>query len=351
MADYPPTEIIDMIIVYGFCGNNAREAARQYAERYPNRRHPDHKTILRLIERGRAGELKRKRRKKPLNNDEAIIVTVLGMVVMNPHISQRQISRELDISQATVCRILRANHYHPYHISLNQSLSDEDKVLRVRFCRWALGQQADHMFFFHTMFSDEATFQSDGELNRHNSHYYSENNPHWVRHVDHQHRWKVTVWCGILNGHIIGPYFFDGNVTQQAYLHLLQNELPAMLQEVDEEIIERMWLQQDGAPAHFARIVREFLNLNYPNRWIGRGGPVAWPPRSPDLTPPDFFLWGYLKNIVYSTVPTTPEDLKERIRQACRSIPENVLRKTVNAFERRVRLCIDQNGGTFENLL
>jgi hypothetical protein len=34
-------------------------------------------------------------------------------------------------------------------------------------------------------------------------------------------------------------------------------------------------------------------------RWIGRGGSITWPPRSPDLTPLDFFLWGYAKNIVY----------------------------------------------------
>ena len=42
-----------------------------------------------------------------------------------------------------------------------------------------------------------------------------------------------------------------------------------------------MWLMQDGAPAHFSRIVREFLNNNYTNRWIGRRGPIAWPARGP----------------------------------------------------------------------
>jgi hypothetical protein len=32
------------------------------------------------------------------------------------------------------------------------------------------------------------------------------------------------------------------------------------------------WFQQDGAPPHFAANVRDFLNQEYPNRWIGRGG-------------------------------------------------------------------------------
>ena len=48
----------------------------------------------------------------------------------------------------------------------------------------------------------------------------------------------------------------------------------------------------DGAPAHFSIAARQVLNDKYPNRWIGRGGPVPWPPRSPDLTPLDFFFMG-----------------------------------------------------------
>jgi len=352
MADYPPSEIIDMIGIFYAANNNAREAARQYRDRYPDRRHPDHKTILSLTARARTGLMKRKRSKKPLNNDDAIILTILGMVIMNPHISQRQISRELNVSSATVSRILRANHIHPYHITLNQELSDNDKILRVTFCRWAVDKiQFEPTFFSRVMFSDESAFESNGMLNRHNSHYYSDINPHWVRHVDNQHRWKVIVWCGILDSHIVGPYFFYDNVTGESYLRMLRDVLPRMLESVDENTVQRMWLQQDGAPPHYARLVRDFLNLTYQRRWIGRGGHIAWPPRSPDLTSPDFFLWGYLKNIVYQTAPTTAEDLKDRIRRACRSIPANVLRKTVDAFEKRLQLCIQQNGGTFEHLL
>ena len=43
------------------------------------------------------------------------------------------------------------------------------------------------------------------------------------------------------------------------------------------------------------------LNESFPNRWLGRGGPVAWPPRSPDLTPLDYYLWGHMKTLVYET--------------------------------------------------
>ena len=98
-----------------------------------------------------------------------------------------------------------------------------------------------------------------------------------------------------------------------------------------------MWLQQDVAPLHFALIVRELLNLNFNERWIGQGGPFEWPPCSPDLTSPNFFSWGYIENVVFAQRPTTREDLMERIRRACSAISRETLLKTVDGFERRLR--------------
>jgi hypothetical protein len=56
----------------------------------------------------------------------------------------------------------------------------------------------------------------------------------------------------------------------------------------------------DDAPAHFRLTVRDILKNTYHDRWIGRGGPTAWPPRSPDFNPPDFHLRGHLKPLVYA---------------------------------------------------
>ena len=71
-------------------------------------------------------------------------------------------------------------------------------------------------------------------------------------------------------------------------------------------------LQMDGAP-HFHRNVRELLNRVLQQRWIGRTAKgdyhlLPWPPRSPDLTPCDFFLWEFVKDSVY--VPTLPTSLR-----------------------------------------
>jgi len=48
------------------------------------------------------------------------------------------------------------------------------------------------------------------------------------------------------------------------------------------------------------------------DRVISKG---LWPPRSPDLTPPDYFLWGYLKGIVYQNEPRTIDALKANITE------------------------------------
>ncbi|GFY05206.1 uncharacterized protein TNCV_2206521 [Trichonephila clavipes] len=62
--------------------------------------------------------------------------------------------------------------------------------------------------------------------------------------------------------------------------------------------------QQDGAPSHGHVSIRDWLNITVPNQWIGPKEPpdkacIAWPPRSPDLTPCDFYLWGVIKACVH----------------------------------------------------
>ena len=71
---------------------------------------------------------------------------------------------------------------------------------------------------------------------------------------------------------------------------------------------------QDGAPPHFAIVVREWLNTQFPGKCMGRCGSHKWPARSPDLTPCDFFLWDWLKKQVNSTKPRNLEELDGRIR-------------------------------------
>lgn len=80
-------------------------------------------------------------------------------------------------------------------------------------------------------------------------------------------------------------------------------------------------------------------------------GPSAWPPRSPDLTPMDFFLWGTVKSDVYSFAATTQEDMVQRIRQSFQRITPAILDNVRRSFRRRIMSCVAQNGQHFEQLL
>jgi hypothetical protein len=83
-------------------------------------------------------------------------------------------------------------------------------------------------------------------------------------------------------------------------------------------------------------------------RWIGRGGRIAWPPRSPDLTPLDFFLWGYVKNIVYQVKINDLQHLKARMRDAVATVTPNMLQATRNEVEYRLDICHATKGAHIE---
>ncbi|GFX84108.1 uncharacterized protein TNCV_4859161 [Trichonephila clavipes] len=75
--------------------------------------------------------------------------------------------------------------------------------------------------------------------------------------------------------------------------------------ELNNHDVQELWFQQDGATCHTARATIDLLKDTFGDRLISRFGPVNWPPRSCDLTPLDYFLWGYVKSLVYADKPQT----------------------------------------------
>jgi hypothetical protein len=101
----------------------------------------------------------------------------------------------------------------------------------------------------------------------------------------------------------VGPIFFSETVTAEKYQDIIMQFISLLNEE------ERFcWLQHDGVTLHTANSTMEMLKQFFDNRIISKN---LWPPRSPDLTPRDYFLWGYLKHFVYSNHPQTIEDLKQ----------------------------------------
>jgi len=142
-------------------------------------------------------------------------------------------------------------------------------------------------------------------------------------------------------------------MTGDSYLQFLQNDLPEHPEDVPLDTKRHMCLQHDGSPIHCTRKVTQHLNNTYPNWWIGRGSLIHWPARSPDLTPLDFCLWGWLKREVYRTKVDTCADLVARINNACVRIKDrrHELRCATLSTLQRVHKCIEVGGGIFKNLL
>lgn len=146
----------------------------------------------------------------------------------------------------------------------------------------------------------------------------------------------------------------EGDLNGRKYLDLLQNYVEPSIQvaAIDQMIsFDKVYYQQDGHPAHVARYVTDYLDRTFPHKWIGRNGPIMWPPRSPDLTPLDFFLWGYVKDEVFRTSPGNLQVLKDRITETCANLSGVIIQQSLDSFEARLFHCMEQGGHKFEHLL
>ncbi|GFS87819.1 transposable element Tc3 transposase [Trichonephila clavipes] len=99
---------------------------------------------------------------------------------------------------------------------------------------------------------------------------------------------------------------------------------------------QELWLQQDGATCHTARDTIYLLKDTFGDCLISRFGPVNWRPRSWDLTPLDYFLWGYVKSLVYADKPQTLDHLEDNIRRVIADIRPQMLEKVIENWTSRL---------------
>lgn len=316
---------------------------RRFRQQWPEKQPPDRHTITtwhrKLLETGSLVE-KTPRGKKVT---EAQVDRIQQAFQRSPCKSVRRASRELAIPKSTIHDVLHKRlRLHAYKIQLVQKLKPNDLPARYDFASdMLLKIDIENGYLQKVVFSDESTFHVCGIVNRHNCRIWGSENPHVVRELERDSP-KINVWCGLTHETVIGPFFFvENTINGNVYLDMLQNyAIP--------QIPQGYVFQQDGAPPHYALHVTDHLNECFPQRWIGRGGPTAWPPRSPDLTPLDFFFWGYIKDIVYKTVVADLEDLRRRIVAACATVTPEMLRNTWQELEYRLDICRATRGAHIE---
>lgn len=348
---------VEMIFTFGASNENYHEAERRFNVAHPDR--PVTRKYLRtLVNKFRlSGSISDAPRsgRPPLGEDKQF--EIVAQFIEDPQQSTRSVANICDVSQGSVVRLLKKNKFHPYKIQLVQELNEDDPDRRLQFCEEMESLISAHpLFVKNIVFSDECSFFVNGAVNKHNCRYWDTENPHVFRESRTQYPEKVNVWAGILGDHILGPFFINGNLNGQLYLQMLQESIfPAITTVIrenehvfDEDIVH---FQQDGAPAHFHRDVRDFLGHQLRGQWIGRRGLIEWPARSPDLTPMDFFLWGHIKSIIYKTPVQNVEDLRNRIVEACNNIPLQTFQNVREEFTLRLSHCQIVGGLQFEHLV
>jgi len=195
----------------------------------------------------------------------------------------------------------------------------------------------DGHFLEKVQFSDKATFHVSSAVKWRNVRIWGPENPH--AYVKHQHDSPKV--CAISSQKVYSPFFSaEETVIGMTYLDMLQLWLMPQLQNIPTFIF-----QQDGSPTHFHCEVHQYLNTVLPGCWIGHASGndqplMLWTPRSPGITPYDFFLWGYIKDRVF--IPPLPHDLmnlKAQITAAVKNIDAPVLMHLWQELEYCINAC------------
>ena len=115
--------------------------------------------------------------------------------------------------------------------------------------------------------------------------------------------------------------------------------------------VGQLWFQQDGSTCHTARATINLLKETFGERIISRFGPVNWPPRLCDLTPLDYFLWGYVKSLVYANKPLTINDLEDNIRRVIIDTRPQMLEKVIANWTSRLDYIRASRGGHMPKII
>lgn len=333
-------QIIEFYYQNSCCVKSVFRALRPY---YGRHNRPTEAGIRRVVEKFRTNftllDIKPPTRMRRVRTEENI-ASVSASVNDDPNLSIRRRSQQVGLCFSTTWKILRKDlGLKAYKIQLAQELKPGDLPQRRIFGEWALEMLAENpLFYRQIIFSDEANFWLNGYVNKQNCRIWADEQPQAIQELP-MHPEKLNVWCGLWAGGIIGPFFFKNEANETVttngprYREMISNFLIPKIEELD---LGDMWFQQDGATAHTASESIDLLRGPFGEQIISRFGPVNWPPRSCDLTPLDFFLWGYVKSLVYIDKPTTLDALENNIRRVITEIPADMLERVAQNWTFRM---------------
>lgn len=291
---YHSSAIMHLFIMHGESNKIISRTCLKFNEQYPElpcMTRKKFRKLQSLFSNGDLNEMHRNRN-KPITGMEDNEITVLAYFYQNPHASIRSAANDLGLSYYAIQHFLKKHKMHAFSLKPVQQLLPEDPLLRIQFGEFMLSRiQEDERFLQNIIWTDECSFDKEGIFNRKNEHYWATENPHFPKARNFQQRFRVNVFC-LMKDNRISYTIYQGNLNSERYLNILRTTVQEFLDELPLNELRHCWYQLDGAPAHSGVQIEGFLDNNFEDRWIGRFGPWRWPPRSPDLTPLDFFCGG-----------------------------------------------------------
>ena len=297
-------------------GEYTDDVKNEFLERFPTTDLPHRNTVRNLInkfrETGSVHDATRSGRPTVLTEQKVNVIS--EAMTHSPSKSMRRLSQEVGLSLGAAHTAVRKNiGLYPYRISCQHELKDADHDRRLQYCFFFKENLNGNDVLDKTFFSDEAWFHLSGYVSSQNSRIWSSENPH--EFVEKPlHSLKVGVWCAMSRRRIVGPIFFTETVTAERYCNEI---IASFVNELTDDEKTTAYFQQDGATAHTANSSLRCLGEIFQTRIISKG---IWPPRSPDLSVLDFYLWGAVKQKVYRSKPQDLHELRDSIRQQIAAI-------------------------------
>lgn len=356
MQKYILEERIKILIFYLENQRSIYKTQLEFRKFYNVKKSPSGATIRSIFckfeKYGSVGDSSRSGR-PPSSRTNENIELVRASVAEDASTSTRKRSTQLKIGETSLRRILHQDlKMYPYKIQMTQRLTSDDYAKRMEYSQQFIEKDyCNESFLLNLWMSDEAHFHIGGCVNKQNARFWSTVNPQ-ITYESTSHPQKVTVWCAISQKRIIGPYFFEENgasvmVNGNRYRQMIEEFFIPNL----GDDIEDAWFQQDGATAHTSKASMQLLRKHFGNRIISRNSDFPWPPRSPDLTAPDFFLWGYLKQKVYINKPHTLTMLKKNIEEEITAIAQTMLVSTMRNVLKRAEICKRSGGHHLKDII
>jgi hypothetical protein len=136
--------------------------------------------------------------------------------------------------------------------------------------------------------------------------------------------------------HIVKALSKGGKFRAQYYTNNILIDISDWRRLAGERILNKLWVHADNARPRNAKVSTDFIALN-------RMKQATDPPHSPDLAPPDFFLFGYVKRNLMGDHPESPSELLIQIRVMLPEIPRETLNVVFLEWMEQLRKCIDTN--------